>query len=1070
MRLKICTSNFLSVFICFFFFSIASSFAQTKIKVQGTVKSAKGETLPGVSVTIKDSKTGVVTDINGSYTISVEKGKILFYKYLGFKSAAVGVSDNKIINVTLEEETSSLDEVVVIGYGTQKKSSVTGSVSKLVNTNLDEIPTSRLDNALIGKIAGVRIQNVTSEVGADPVVRVRGFGSISANSSPLVVVDGYPVPDGLSFVNPQDVESIEVLKDAASSAIYGSRGANGVILITTKSGVADKPKYAVKTFYGIKNPYALNPMMNFTEYTNRLYKESDLRALDPSVPVNSRNLIIDQERAIYIIENQIVGQPTDWQQVGLRDNASIYNVQLSLSGGKKELKYYISGNVQQDQGVMKFSENTKASFRTRLSGDLSKKIKFNINLNPTYVGTDRPPNNYTDYFRFYSFLPVRHNEFSAAFVRQNPQWANINAGDYAQARHFSGLNYSGTLPDGSVWNSAGTVIPWTTNNNSPISIANRQSVNRTSYRMLASGDISYEILPKLIFKTSIGGYYTNQDDADLTKSNARQDGAVNEADFGSRVFKDLLWENTLNYTKKIGEHTLSGLAGFTTQQTYITNSRIVGLNFPADRLETINLATSIDQSRTNTLKDQIGLVSYLGRLTYDYKSKYLLQGSFRTDGSSYFAKGQKWGYFPSVSAGWVLSNEAFMQNVRWLSNLKLRSSYGATGNNRINSFAFQNLLYRANYNFGGGNGTINSGLSPNAAILANPNITWERTFAYNTGLDLGILNNRFGLTLEYYSSTTDRLLFNQSTPSISGSNEFINNIGKLRNRGVEIELTSNNYKSKKFEWTTNFNASANRNKLLELGGEPFQNSFGERNEIYTAVVGKEAIQYFGYKTDGVWVSQAQIDAAVASGQTSNLSRYFTPGGLKFVDVNGDNKIDISDRTTIGSPFPDFTWGVTNNLKYKGFDLSVLIQGSQGGQLFNGDYNYLETKRFNKNFNNDNRWLSEQFPGDGKTPYFNNGFEGTLTDFVIEDASYASLRTVILGYALPAKFAKKVKVGSMRVYASADNLWYLMGKNYRGINPEARTTSADYASPLIDGYQRGAFPIMRTVTFGVDVNF
>jgi TonB-linked SusC/RagA family outer membrane protein len=1068
MKFKVYLKSILFFLILGLSVTNLSLYAQTKIKVQGVVKSSDGETLPGVSVAVKDSKTGVVTGINGEYTISVESGKILVFKYLGFKTEAIGITNQKTLNVTLEIERSTIDEVVVVGYGTQKKSSVTGAVSKLVNANLDEIPTSRLDNALIGKIAGVSIQNVTSEVGADPVIRVRGFGSISANSSPLVVVDGYPVPDGLSFVNPQDVESIEVLKDAASAAIYGSRGANGVILITTKTGTADKPRYSVKTFSGIKESYALNPIMNFTEYAERLYKEAALREQDPSVPVNSRNLINNQERAIYIIENQIVGQPTNWQDVGLRENPIIMNAQLGISGGKKDLKYYISGNIQKDQGVMKFSENTRASFRTRLSGDLSKKMKFNINLNPSYNGNTRPAANYTDYFRFYSFLPVRHTDFSAAFVRQNPQWSGINTGDYAQARHFSGLSYSGILPDGSNWASSGAVIPWSTNNNSPISVADRQSITRTQYRILGSGDLSYEIIPKLILKTSIGGYYTNQDDLDFTLSNARQDGAVNEADIRNRVYKDVLWENTLNYDLKKGNHSFGALAGFTTQQTFINNSRYVGRDYPADQLNT--QPTQIDLALSIPFKDQVGLVSYLGRFTYDYKSKYLFQSSFRTDGSSNFAPGRKSGYFPSVSLGWVASNESFLSDARWLSNLKIRSSYGATGNNRINSFAFTNLLYPSNYAFGGGTGTVGLGLSPNATVLANPNITWERTFAYNTGLDLSVLNNRFGLTVEYYSSTTDRLLYNQAVPAITGSNEYVNNVGKIRNRGLEFEITSNNYKSKKFEWSTNANISANRNKLLALGGESFQNNFGERNEIYSARVGQQAIQYFGFKTDGVWTSQAQIDAARASGQSSVLARYYTPGGLKFLDVNNDNVIDNSDRTTIGSPFPDFLWGVTNTFKYKSFDLSVLIQGSQGGDLVNGDYNYVETKRFNRNFNNDDRWLSEQFPGDGKTPYFDFGFNGMLTDFVVEDASYASVRSVILGYALPTKFTKKAKINGMRLYAAADNLLYFMGKNYRGINPEARTTSSAYASPLIDGYQRGAFPIMRTVTFGLDFTF
>lgn len=1070
MKFRTKVSTIFFGFVLFLCFGMSQSIAQSRIKVRGVVKSADGELLPGVSVSVKDAKTGTLTNLNGEYSITVDKGKILIFKYLGFATVAKGVTDQQVMDVVMEVERSLIDEIVVIGYGTQKKSSVTGAVSKLVNTNLDEIPTSRLDNALIGKIAGVTIQNVTSEAGGDPVVRVRGFSSISANSSPLVVVDGYPVPDGLSFVNPQDVESVEVLKDAASAAIYGSRAANGVILITTKQGNSDKPRYTFKTYYGLHDAYMLNPLYTFSEYAEKLYREAALRENDPSVAANRKNLIQDAEKASYILENQIIGSSTDWQEQALRNTSAIYNAQLGVSGGVKDLKYYISGSFQKDEGIMNYSQNDRVSVRAKINGNLSKKMKFSLNVSPSYNGNTRPAANFTNYIRFPTFLAPYHNEFTAQYVRQNPQWANIIAGDYAQARHYNGLTYAGTLPDGSFWTSPGGVDPFGTQNNTPLSEAAREDINRKQYRLLGNADFSYEPIKNLVFKTSIGGYYTDQEDTDFTMSDARQDGAVNEAIVGGRKYKDFLWENTVNYSLKKGNHNFTGLAGYTMQQTWIDNSRIVGRDFPTEDFTTVNQAAQIDQSQTYTLKDQIGLLSYLGRLTYDYKGKYLFSSSFRVDGSSYFKKGNQYGSFPSVSGGWLISNEKFMQNQKAISNLKIRTSYGATGNNRINSFAFQDLLYPANYVLGGGTGSINLGLSPNGALLANPDITWERTFESNTGLDMGFLNNRFNLTVEYYSSVTDRLLYNQATLSFSGSNEFINNAGKVRNRGVEVEISANNYKSKKVDWTTSVVFSTNKNKLLELGGEPFQYNFGERNEVYAAIVGEPAIQFFGYKTDGIWTSQTQIDEAQAGGLTSPLSRYFREGGLKYVDINGDNKINSDDRTQLGTPFPDFNWGITNSVKVGSFDLSVLIQGSKGGKLLNGDANYNETKRYNKNYNTENRWISEMYPGDGKTPYYTNGEGWLLSDYVLEDASYASIRTAILGYTLPSKFAKKAGVSAVRFYTSADNLLYFMGESYRGINPEARTTSSAYASPLVDGYQRGAFPLVRTFTFGVDVSF
>jgi TonB-linked SusC/RagA family outer membrane protein len=1056
----------LIVFSCFLF-SIPG-FTQTRVKIQGVVKSTSGETLPGASVTVKDSKQGTVTNNKGEFTINAEIGKLILINYLGYKPQAYGVKGNATVTITLQETENTMNELVVIGYGTQKKSSVTGAVSKLKNENLDEIPTSRLDNALIGKIAGVTIQNVSSEVGAEPVVRVRGFSSISANSDPLVVVDGYPVPDGLSFVNPQDVESIEVLKDAASGAIYGSRAANGVILITTKSGVSDKPRYTFKSYYGFKKPYTLNPIMSITEYTKMLFNEASLRQNDPTVPAANKNIITNPERAAYIVENQISGIPTDWQQEAMQD-ASIANIQLSISGGKKDLRYYISASGQKDQAILKYSDNERLNVKAKIDGALSKKVNFSFNFNPSYIKTQRPAVNFTDYFRFGSFLPVYHTEFTAAYVHQNSQWANILPGDFVQARHFNGLQYSGIMPDGSLWSSTGPVEPFATSNNTPLSIAARENANQQTYRMLGGGDISIKFLPNLTFKSSLGGYFTQQENTTFTKTGARKDGDINQAVIYTKNYMDLLFENTLNYNVTKGNHNLTGLLGFTTQQTMIKESNMVGRNFPTDEFETLNQAAQIDQALTRTLKDRVGLISYLGRITYDYKSKYLLGLSYRMDGSSYFDVGKKYGSFPAISAGWGIAKEDFMKNVTWISNMKLRASYGATGNNKIPSFSFQNLLYPGNYSFGTGNGDVNLGLSPNADVLANPNITWERTFEFNAGLDLGFMDDGFGLTLEYYNSITDKLLYKRSTQSFSGSFEYFDNSGKIKNQGVEIELTSHNIKNKAFQWTTALNFSANRNKLLELGGEPFQYNYGERNEVYAAIVGKPAIQFFGYKTNGVWTSQAQIDEARAGGQTSTLAKYFAPGGLRFVDMNGDNIIDMNDRTTIGDPFPDFTWGINNSFKYKGFDLNILIQGVQGLSIINGDANYNETRRYNENFTK-NRWVSAANPGDGKTPYYTNGENWMLSDYVIEDGSYAAIRNVILGYSLPAGITKKVGVKGIRVYGSADNVLYLMGKSYRGINPEARVLSSLYSSPLIDGYQRGAFPIARTYTFGIDVNF
>jgi TonB-linked SusC/RagA family outer membrane protein len=1048
--------------------------------IEGKITDAKtGAPVVAASVTVMGAKTGtgVSTDDKGNFTIKVNSAKVkLMISAVNYKAQVIELNGKTTLDIKLDVMAAVLDDIVVIGYGQQRKSHLTGAVSKVKNENLDEIPTSSLDKTLIGKIAGVTVQNTSSEVASNPRIRVRGLSSISASADPLVVVDGHPVPDGLSMVNAFDVESVEVLKDAASSAIYGSRGANGVIIITTKSGKTNKPKYAVKAYYGQKAPYKLHPIMSTSEYTQKMYDEAAMREKDPTVTVANQNLTTPQEKARYLVERVLRnGDGTNWQEEALQ-NASIYNVQMGVSGGK-ELRYYVSGNYQSDEGIMGHSGLDRMNFKTKIDGSLGSKVKFGVNFNPSYSRSESPAVNFTDYYRFYSGLPVHHTAATAAFVKQNPQWAILQPGDWGQAGHFSNLVYQGYMPDGTYYNSGtdasvtdGKVIPFSSSNNTPKSIAERQSSFTDNYRALTGADITIDLYKGLTLKTQGSAYFNYIETNTFSKKNAKADGDVNRGVNYSKKFIDLLWENTLNYNTSIkGKHNISALMGFTAQKTSINESQITGMNLPSDDIQTLNQASSIDLSGTYTRKTPIGLLSYLGRLTYDYEGKYLFAASLRTDGSGYFPEGQKYGWFPAVSAGWRISNEPFMEGIHWLSNLKIRSSYGATGNNKIEPFSYLELLNIANYAFGAGTGTLGSGLAANNDVLPNV-LTWERTFQYDAGIDIGLFGDRLTASIEYYNGVTDRLLYKQATMSFSGSNQYWNNIGKVRNQGLELELSSVNVRKKNWQWSTNLNISGNRNKLLQMGGEPYQYNYGERNEIYASIVGSPSVQFFGYKTDGVWKSDQEIADAKAAGYSSAMSKYFVAGGLKFVDVTGDKIIDEADRAVLGKPFPDFTWGVTNTVKYKSFDLTFVIQGVQGASIFNGDAYYNESKWYNKNYNTPGRWVSAANPGDGKTPYASNGSDWMLTDYVIENGSYAALRSCMLGYSLPAKYTKRVKLGGVRMYAAGENLFYIMSKNYRGINPEARTTSGTYSSPLIDGYQRGGFPIGRTITMGIDINF
>ncbi len=1068
-------------------------FAQNKEITGKVTDQTTGKPISGVSILANNVKGGATSKSDGSYTITVKKNSsTLIFSSVGFATQSISIEDKTSIDVALTAQVKTEDDVIVIGYGTQKKSSVTGAVSKYKNEKLDQSPVSRLDQALQGKIAGVQVQNLSSEAGSDPKVQIRGLSSISAGQSPLVVIDGLITYDGLSFVNMSDVESVEVLKDAASAAIYGSRGANGVILVTTKSGKAQKTKYSLKMSWGIKNPIKKYPILTTTEYTNLLYSEAALRFADSTAytqgftsaqmntfRTNKGNLITNPEKASYLVEKDFFGGvPTEWQDAALRAG-NVKNIDLSVNGGTRDFKYFLSGAYQNDQGMILNSEYERFNVRAKFDAQISKKIKVTINLNPSLINRERPSAPYTDFARVASFLPLTLDERSAAYIRTLPANSGVLAGDFAQPRIFNDLAYSGTMPDGSTFtNASGNPLQLSGSaNNSPYSVLKTRKITSSDYRLSASADINYTINKNFTFKTVLISFTNYTDGLDFAKKNSNRQGDVSKGIYTKRLYTNLLNENTLNYTKQIGDHNIGGFAGVTFEKKRTNFDQTTGLNYLNDNITSLNTALSIEQSSggvpstfNNTFAD--GLISYIGRLTYSYKSKYLLLASLRSDRSgAAFAPGNKVGYFPALSAGWVVSKEKFLENAKWLSNLKLRASYGALGNNNIDPFRWLDILNTSNYILGGGAGNSTLGVTPSSSILSNPTITWERTFQTNFGLDLSIIKNALNFSFDVYRSNTEKLLLNQTTLGFTGVPLTINNIGSVQNNGVEFEITSNNFRRKNFTWTTSANIARTRNKVIELGNETRILNFGERVDGYISKVGAPITQFFGYKTDGIWTSQQQILDAQAKGLTSPLSGYFTQGALKFVDVNNDNKIDQFDRTELGNAYPDFTWGITNAFSFKGIDLSFTFQGVQGGKVLNGDGFYNEARKINQEFIS-NRWISPSNPGDGKTPYFTNGYTNAWTesDYLLTDASYFALREVLIGYSLPTQWIKRLHLGNVRAYCSAQNLIFQTNKDYKGLNIEARNTNAQYSNPFVNGYQRGAFPTNRTIIFGLDINF
>ena len=988
---------------------------------------------------VKGGTAGTITNMDGQFTLSVPSSKsILVVSYIGYTPQEVAINGKNKLDIHLLEDTKTLDEVVVVGYGVQKKSHLTGSVSKMDINNLTDIPVTQVDQLLQGKIAGVNIQNSTSEAGAAPQIRVRGMGSISADSSPLIVIDGYPTPDGLSTLDMADISSIEVLKDAASAAIYGSRAANGVILVTTKTGKASKPKYSVKASTGLKWAYKLHPIMSSQDYCSMIGYESVLK----------NKTMSQTEEAFGLIDNY-----TDWQKEGLNSSPQIHQVQLSVSGGKNDITYYISGNYAQEDGIMLNSNYTRLNLRSRINAKLSKRVDFSLNLAPSYTKTETPATNFMDFYRTPSFMPVRHTAATSALTGKP-------IGSYARGSDFSNVTY--TREDGTTFTPSSS--PFGSSNNNPRSLMDTEERFREDYNLQANASFNVQLMKGLVFTTSNGFFIKYRQNNQYRDYAAKKDEESAMGTYTNRLYIDLLSENTLNYTGKTGKHDYSVLAGYTAQTTSERTAGIVGLGFPTDYIHTLNAATSFDLDGTYTQKYRTAMMSLLARATYSYDEKYLLSASIRTDGSSLFADGHQWGYFPSVSVGWRASEESFLKQFGWLNLLKVRASFGVTGNNSIPANSYYDLLYPNNYALGEGNGNLISGLAKTSETKGNNRITWEQTYEYNAGFDLSILNNRINLTVDGYYSITKQLLFKQPVLSFTGFNNYWNNIGRIRNSGIEVELNTHNIRTKNFEWESSFNISSNFNKLLELSGEERLISTGERNETYLAQVGKRAISFFGYKTDGIYKSQEEVDAVPHLASA-------VPGSLRIVDINDDGVINDKDRTEIGNPFPTATWGFTNTLTWKGFDLYVMIQGVHGLDVFNGDGYFTETKKFNRNYVK-NRWISADYPGDGKTPSFaaNGGVAWEFTDYLIEDGSYVALRNVTLGYKFNKKQLKKIGISSLRLYASGQNLFYIWSKDYRGINPEARKTSGSYSSPLINGYQSGGFPLQSTVTFGFELNF
>ncbi|GEO06457.1 SusC/RagA family TonB-linked outer membrane protein [Adhaeribacter aerolatus] len=1003
--------------------------------VRGKVTSEAGEPLIGVTVVVKGTTAGTSTDAGGNYSIEVpDNGGTLVFSYIGFIAKEVVVGNATTLNVTMAPDAKALEEVVVVGYGTQKKSSVTGAVGSVkFDQEVSSRPMVEFGQALSGKVAGVQVLSASGKPGASSTVQIRGIASISANSSPLIVVDGNPLPSyDLNLINSADIESIEILKDASSAAIYGSRGGNGVILITTKSGKSGKAKLDLSYTATLQAPIDRVEMMNAREYAQASIDAAQNAWINKGGDPNAPNTLAARGAYKYTwpeaFNNPESLVNTDFQDVVFR-LAPMHKVDLSVSGGNEKSNYLISGGYISQEGIVINSDYNKYALSLKASTKIMDWVEIGGKLSAVYDQTNNPFDRIVEWaVQYPAIYPV--------------YGSNGYLGD---ATNTPGLgNYDNIL--------------FRARNGHPLYQINDDRKTQ-GFNSLGNVYTQFDFIPGLRFKSALNFFFNRLDNANYAAVDHNMgpsyytEGVLN-ANQERTINYNL--QNLLTYDKAIGQHNFSGLLGYEYLKNDFYNASQARNKFDNDQIHYLSAGQVVAAAADNATETV--LISSFARVSYNFKSKYLTSISFRRDGSSRFGPNKKWGYFPSVSVGWIVSDEPFMRNIAKINNLKLRASYGFTGNDRIGDYRWIGSMQQGRVAFG----TTNT-ISYYPSSITNPDLGWERTQQLNFGLDYGMFNNRVILEGDYYISKSDGLLLDVPIPVVSGFGSVFQNIGKLENKGVELALTTQNLTGP-FEWSTQINFSRNRNKLLALGPNDApmnlnaNNSLPVRNEV-----GQPIFNFYGYKYLGVYKNQAELDADPARLPT------FKPGDGRYEDLNKDGKLNSEDRTIIGNPAPDFTYGITNNFKFKNFDLSILFQGVQGSEVFDNNLRrslfYHEGRNYAKSVVN--RWRSEAEPGDGYHPKVTvdlHGFEHIPSSFWVVEGSYLRLKSLTLGYNISPQLLSKIKLASLRVYLNGQNLF--TAKNANLFDPENFSGGADQT--LQRGVSHSPYPTAKTYSFGINI--
>jgi len=1063
-------------------------------QVRGTIRDETGNPLPGVNIYIRAESRGVISDAGGNFVIEASSEDLLSLSYIGYVSQEITVGDRSEISVTMAEDLTGLEEVVVIGYGSQKKSHFSGAVAGISadKEKLDQLPLARLENALQGKLAGVQIRDRSSEVGEAPDIKIRGSASFSASNKPLVVVDGFPLVDGdLSDVDVSDVESLEVLKDAASTAIYGSRGANGVIMITTKKGASNRTVFNAKVATGFSHVYKYFDAYDGAGLADYYFKEERMKWETPflrqgeevpGTPIDSEgNPVLNPEgdpypmwdewfspagNGAFYYQHDILSSlsgATIWQE-GISRNGINNSASLSASGGNEKMNFYMGGAYRNMKGVVVDNEYSTFSFTTNLDIKLSNRVKVGVSLRPQYQkrrNSDAAMANAIKQIEY----PTYHDEFSRS-IALGPTASWKKPGDYTQARDFATM-YATDRKGNLLLNESGNPIyiksEFNTGAISPLSQALTKHDWSTFFKFTGNAYLSWEIADRLVFRTSVGTNirYNERDiyTESYNVSKGQNDGGNGIAVISNSLRYTMVNENTLSYRIRKDDHQLDLLAGFAVE-SYVDNySRMEGNLFPNDLVRSMNNAGEINAEGTWSGSSDEGLLSGFGRLQYNFKERYLLSAVMRADASSQFGPERRVGYFPSLSAGWRISEEGFMEDVDRLSSLKIRATWGVSGNNRIDRYSYVTPMNIRQYQFGS---NVLSGFAPSPRdvgdprVLGNSDLGWEQTNETNVGLDLGIFRNRITYSIDLYSNLTTSLLLQDPLVTITGFDSQWANIGEIRNKGMEMALNTVPIDRKNFSWNLGMTLTMNRNYLLSYGDVQEQFFTGYKHQ-YVLRVDEPVCQYYGYVTDGIWKSEDDLREAQEAGLARSSD---VLGGVKIVDVNEDGVVNSEDQTTIGNPYSDFDWGIQNRFAYRNIDLTLNFQGSHGFDVLQQSYWYGQKM---------GKWYLDDLYVDefhGSKPIKTGSI--IESDYYVEEGSYLALRDLVLGLNLARwKFSR-----NMRIYFSVHNLFYWWYGDYHGINPEylKENPVEGVSGNIIYGEQLQTKPLARTFQFGIDISF